>query len=195
MAQEAQDPKMELMKLSKEDLVERVLALEEGRYGTYDDEKFEYICQQLMMGRTARSIFSSDDPEDKEHCPHRATFYRWLSRRDLQARFNVKERYEFAIMVSMHDLNDELLDIADDGRNDYMERLNKDGEQIGWALNGENIQRSRLRVDTRERMIARMAPKVFGSASLKDEAKTTTTKERVVRMHDVKPDEVPDINA
>ena len=33
---------------------------------------------------------------------------------------------------------DELLEIADDGRNDWMQRTGNDG---GWDLNGEHIQR------------------------------------------------------
>jgi hypothetical protein len=59
-------------------------------------------------------------------------------------------------------LADELLEIADDGTNDWMKRFGKDGEDLGWALNGEHIARSRLRVDTRKWLLSKCLPKVFG---------------------------------
>ena len=56
---------------------------------------------------------------------------------------------------------DEILDISDDGSNDYMAVTRKD-ESEAWQLNGENIQRSRLRVETRKWLMAKMKPKVYG---------------------------------
>ena len=44
--------------------------------------------------------------------------------------------------------SDEILEIADDGSNDWMERLEKGN--AGWQFNGENVQRSRLRSDNRK---------------------------------------------
>ena len=37
----------------------------------------------------------------------------------------------------------------------------KDGE-IAWKINGEHIQRSRLRVDTRKWLLSRVLPKEYG---------------------------------
>jgi transposase-like protein len=59
-------------------------------------------------------------------------------------------------------LADELLEIADNGTNDWMKRFAKDGEDLGWAVNGEHIARSRLRVDTRKWLLSKCLPKVFG---------------------------------
>ena len=56
---------------------------------------------------------------------------------------------------------EEILDIADNGQNDYMERLNKNGE-VEMVVNYENIQRSRLRVDTRKWIMSKLAPKKYG---------------------------------
>jgi hypothetical protein len=47
-------------------------------------------------------------------------------------------------------LVDEIIEIADDGTNDYMEQRDAEREIIGWRENGEYIQRSRLRVDARK---------------------------------------------
>lgn len=56
-----------------------------------------------------------------------------------------------------------MLEIADDASNDWMERTGKDGESIGWQLNGEHVNRSKLRIDTRKWVMERMAPKRFGA--------------------------------
>jgi hypothetical protein len=57
---------------------------------------------------------------------------------------------------------DELLEVADDGKNDWMERRGDGDENPSWVLNGEHVQRSRLRVDTRKWMLSKALPKIFG---------------------------------
>ncbi len=57
---------------------------------------------------------------------------------------------------------DDLLEIADDGRNDWVEKRNAQGEVIGWTVNGEHIQRSRARIDTRKWLMSKRAPKKYG---------------------------------
>ena len=54
------------------------------------------------------------------------------------------------------------LAIADDGRNDWMERLGPDGQGVGWQLNGEHSQRSKLRVWTRLQLLAKWNPRKWG---------------------------------
>jgi hypothetical protein len=55
---------------------------------------------------------------------------------------------------------DELLDIADDGRNDWEERETRGSTYI--ALNKEAVERSKLRVETRKWLLSKMLPKVYG---------------------------------
>jgi hypothetical protein len=57
-----------------------------------------------------------------------------------------------------HKMAEDCLEIADDGINDWMER----GDDKGWELNGEHIQRSRLRIETRMRLLGKWLPKVYG---------------------------------
>lgn len=57
---------------------------------------------------------------------------------------------------------DDLIDICDDGTNDWMERRDADGNVVGWQVNGENIQRSRLRVDTRKWTLSKLRPDRYG---------------------------------
>jgi hypothetical protein len=71
------------------------------------------------------------------------------------------ERYARAREIQALTIADELLDIADDGRNDWMQR-GGDDERGGWELNGEHIQRSRVRIDTRKWMLSKMLPKSYG---------------------------------
>ena len=59
-------------------------------------------------------------------------------------------------------MEDELLEIADDATNDWMEKRDRDGEAIGWMVNGEHIQRSRVRIDTRKWIMSKRAPKKYG---------------------------------
>lgn len=53
-------------------------------------------------------------------------------------------------------LFEEALIVADDARNDWMAR--NDGNNAGWMLNGENINRSKLRVETRKWAAAKLNP-------------------------------------
>jgi hypothetical protein len=56
---------------------------------------------------------------------------------------------------------DELLEISDDGSNDYMERLTKNGD-TETVVNNEHINRSRLRVDSRKWLLSKLLPKKYG---------------------------------
>ncbi|MNL64497.1 hypothetical protein D3C87_1887180 [compost metagenome] len=56
---------------------------------------------------------------------------------------------------------EETLEIADDGRNDWMQKVEED-EAPGWKLNGEHVQRSKLRIDTRLKLLAKWHPKKYG---------------------------------
>jgi hypothetical protein len=60
---------------------------------------------------------------------------------------------------------EEVLEIADDGRNDWMERQREDGGTV-MVLNKEHVNRSRLRIDARKWVLARMNAKKYGERSL-----------------------------
>ena len=51
---------------------------------------------------------------------------------------------------------EEIIEIADDAKNDWMER---EGFK---TLNQEHIQRSRVRIDTRKWLMAKLMPKKYG---------------------------------
>jgi len=64
-------------------------------------------------------------------------------------------------------LLEEILDIVDDGRNDWMEKELSSG-RIVEVTNHENIARSKLRAETRFKLMAAMNPKKFGDKTQLD---------------------------
>jgi len=60
-----------------------------------------------------------------------------------------------------HDvIADECLSIADSASNDWMEA--NDPDNPGYRLNGEHVQRSKLRIETRLKLLAKWNPKKYG---------------------------------
>jgi hypothetical protein len=45
-----------------------------------------------------------------------------------------------------------------------METFNEKGESIGWKLNGEAVQRSRVRIDARKWIVSKLLPKKYGES-------------------------------
>ncbi len=92
--------------------------------------------------------------------PSVQTFYTWL-----RTHAEFLEQYTRAKEDQAHAFAEEMVDICDDGTNDWMEREDKEGNCIGWQINGEHVQRSRLRVETRKWLAGKMKPRVYGDAA------------------------------
>ncbi len=112
----------------------------------YTPKLADEICKRLTEGESLNSICKS------EGMPSRATVHNWTQ--DKSHAFG--DRYARAREVGYHILADDILEIADDGRNDYVER---DGV---LAVNHDHIARSRLRVDARKWLLSKMLPNVYG---------------------------------
>lgn len=124
---------------------------ERGRPLTYNAEIAAEICRRLAEGQTLREVCRD------ESMPPESTVRLWA----LDDRDGFAAQYTLAREVGYLAMADELLEVADDGKNDWMERQGDEG-QSAWALNGEHVQRSRLRVDTRKWLLSKALPKVFG---------------------------------
>lgn len=109
------------------------------------------ICDRIANGESLRQICGDDG------MPAASTVFVWLSEDDA-----FSEQYARAREAQADALFDDILTIADDGRNDWMERKNADGENIGWMENGEALRRSQLRVDARKWMAGKLKPKKYG---------------------------------
>lgn len=121
-----------------------------GRPTDYTDEIAREICQQLAEGKSLREICRSSD------MPQESTVRKWA----LEDRSGFYAHYAQAREIGYHAMADELLEIADDAQNDWMERNGEDAS--GWQINGDHVQRSRLRLDTRKWMLSKVLPKVYG---------------------------------
>lgn len=117
---------------------------------SYTPEIAIEICQRLGEGESLTRICKS------EHLPHVTTVLDW-AKKDLNG---FAQQYADARARGYEYHADIITDIADDGSNDWMER--NDPENAGWQANGEHLQRSRLRVDTRKWLLSKMLPKVYG---------------------------------
>jgi hypothetical protein len=121
-----------------------------GRPTKYSPELADKLCADLALGFSLRTVCKEDD------MPSVATVFNWLR---IYPEF--LEQYTRAKVESADAMADDVIDIADDGTNDWMVKYNKDGEEY-WQLNGEHVQRSRLRIETRKWLMAKMKPKKYG---------------------------------
>lgn len=112
----------------------------------YGHETADAICEMIADGQSLRAICKS------EEMPSTSTVCKWLGKNTEFA-----EQYARAREAQADTLFDEILDIADDASNDWMERNGEENE--GWQLNGEHIQRSRLRIDARKWMAGKLKGK------------------------------------
>lgn len=123
-----------------------------ARPSDYTQEKADIICGMLSEGKSLRTIIRED-----ETLPSLATIFAWMRTHD-----EFLKQYTRAKEEAADALADEIQEIVDDGRNDWMERLDKDGKGIGWVLNGEHVARSKLRVEARKWIASKLKPKKYG---------------------------------
>jgi hypothetical protein len=116
----------------------------------YTQEIADEILVRLAEGESLRAICRD------LHMPDKATVLRWL-----QSNEEFRDQYARARELQAEGQADELLDIADDGTNDWVNRETRDGGTIR-VLDGEHVQRSKLRVDARKWIAARLLPKRYG---------------------------------
>jgi len=120
-----------------------------GRTTDYTPELANLICERIASGESLREICKPEDFPDK------STVFRWIASNN-----EFRDQYARAKEAQAEAFADELLDIADDGTNDWMARNGEDN--AGWVANGEHIQRSKLRVDTRKWVMSKLLARKYG---------------------------------
>jgi hypothetical protein len=110
---------------------------------TFTEEKAEKICELLMLGHTLTKICKM------EGMPSYVTVVNWMQKHE-----KFKEDYQFARNVGYDKMADDILDIADNNEGDIKE----DGK-VDW----DNINRARLKVDTRKWLMSHALPKKYGA--------------------------------
>ena len=121
-----------------------------ARPSIYTQWKARAICMRLMDGESLRSICGI------KGYPSRRTVLYWLTSNDEFLR-----QYTQAREIQQELLYEEMFEIADDASNDWMEKQDREGSNIGWKENGDSVNRSRLRIDARKWAMERMAPKKY----------------------------------
>lgn len=111
----------------------------------YSPEFADRICAEIADGKSVRTICKMDG------MPCKATLFNWLGQHA-----DFKAKYDIAVMERAESYAEEIIDIADDGTNDWV------AEDGVIRLDHEHVQRSRLRVDARKWICAKMKPKKYG---------------------------------
>lgn len=123
-----------------------------GRPTTYTPELAKKICHLVATNTIGYRRLESIYPD----LPDESTVRLW---RTIHEDFSLQ--YTQAKAHQADFLAEEIIEIADDGRNDWMQSLD-DEVGIAWKVNGEHINRSRLRIDTRKWHASKLLPKIYG---------------------------------
>lgn len=121
-----------------------------GRPSLYTQALADEICRRIGDGEGLTEICRDS------HMPSASTIIGW-SLRDEHGFFAA---YARARDVKYELWSEQLVDIADDGSNDFMDRQSESGTVK--VLNAEHVNRSRLRADTRKWLLSKLKPKVYG---------------------------------
>lgn len=112
----------------------------------FTEEIFDEILKRISEGETLRDICRDD------HMPNYSTVYSWLKKGD-----DIAQRFARARDIGFGAIAEDCMKIADDGQNDWMERKGKK------ELNSEHVQRSKLRIETRLKLLGVWDPKRYGT--------------------------------
>lgn len=116
----------------------------------YSEALCDEICERLSNGEPLRQICRDD------HMPAWRTVYDWIGQYPQFATAIARARE-----LGYDAIAEECFEIADDAKNDWMEKHGKDGS-VGYELNGDHVQRSKLRIWTRTQLLAKWNPKKYG---------------------------------
>lgn len=117
-----------------------------GRPSKFSEEIANEICERIAQGEGLRKI------AELEGMPDRRTVFRWLDSNQ-----SFRHQYAQARERCSDFWAEEILQIADDGRNDtYVDERGK--KKTDW----DNVHRSRLRIDTRKWLMSKLHPKKYG---------------------------------
>ena len=128
-----------------------------GEYINYREDVVEEICERIASGEAlARILGDNGHPKTNPNLPDMRTVTRWLAKYE-----DFRQRYRAAREIQAETLLDEITRIADDSSKDTIMRPDGKGGEVA-AVNREFVERSRLRVQARQWLIAKMHPKKYG---------------------------------
>lgn len=119
-----------------------------GRPTGYTPELANEICDSIASSSKGTKKLC----QENQHWPCQDTLFTWLKKHP-----EFSEQYAQAKRCQIEVFIDEILDIADDSSQD--EVINAQGSIV---CNSEFIARSRLRIDTRKWLAAKLVPRIYG---------------------------------
>jgi len=114
----------------------------------FTQEVADAICAGLAEGKSLRAVCRADG------MPAPSTVIGWL---DDPEKAEFAEHYAIARARAYQMLADEIIEISDDSKGDVW--IDDEGNE---RTDAERVARSKLRVDTRKWILAKMLPKVYG---------------------------------
>lgn len=126
-----------------------------GRPTKYSSKIADEICDWLASGQTLTSYCKIPG----NVCYQTVMYWIW---HDSEYRAEFSEKYAKAREMQAEKMADEITDIADDDSQDYEFKESEDGTTATPVFLKENVQRSRLRVDSRKWIASKLLPKKYG---------------------------------
>ena len=118
----------------------------------------EEICARLSETAYGLAYICRND----DTLPTAKTIFHWMNAEDQAGGDKpLCDMYARAKESQADFMAEQILEIADDGTNDYVIRENKAGEKVE-AIDHEHVQRSKLRVDARKWVAAKLKPRKYG---------------------------------
>jgi len=122
-----------------------------GRPSEYDPDIAAAICSEISVSTLGIQAICASHEEFPAH----TTFYRWMLNHE-----ELRTLYAHAKNDQKEILADEMLGIADDGTNDWMDT------KFGPKVNREAVQRSQIRIETRKWLLSKLDPKKYGDKTI-----------------------------
>lgn len=120
-----------------------------GRPPLYSLKLAQKICGLIATNPASLKSICQSNPD----LPAPQTIYRWL-----YENVQFREWYARARESQAHIFSDEIIDISNDSKNDYFV-----DDKGTIRVDHENIQRSKLRIDTLKFLMEKHAAKVYGA--------------------------------
>jgi len=131
----------------------------------FSQEIADEICQKVSC--TSEGIRKLC--KKNKHWPRAKTIYEWRSK---HAKFS--EQYARAKTLQAFVLADQIIEISDNSKGDYQII---DGKV---KVNSDNINRARLRIDSRKWLLSKLLPRVYGDKVGEDKTTTDTLLEKLI---------------
>jgi hypothetical protein len=120
-----------------------------GRPTIYTKKLADQICREIASGKSLREVC------EPETMPDESTVRGWA----IDDRDGFFPQYDRACRIRAEGWAEEIIEIADDGRNDYVERVSAKTGKKFVVLDSEHVTRSTLRVNTRKWYASKVLPR------------------------------------